>query len=179
MSFISNEPNLDNLSSNQSNQTNQSNQNIVIQSAPKPSDNLISLADHCPICLQALTSTNSSITPCNHFFHLSCILTWSIENIMENDNEPSCPVCRTALIKQQQHRHHHRQRGHRPYPPDTYPPDTQQVEVEEPEPPQEQTDEEDTARSDTSTPLEHYGVLEEMENDFSTYYNSEEDGDEP
>ena len=41
---------------------------------------------------------------------------------MENDNEPSCPVCRTSLITQHQN---HRQK-HRPYPPDTYPPNTLQ-----------------------------------------------------
>ena len=46
----------------------------------------------CPICLEKLKKTNVSITPCNHTFCTTCLLT----SIQENNN---CPLCRKELIK--------------------------------------------------------------------------------
>ena len=46
----------------------------------------------CTICMEPITSTNSSMfTPCEHRYHSLCLLQW-----MANRRNP-CPLCRSAL----------------------------------------------------------------------------------
>jgi hypothetical protein len=53
---------------------------------PEPS------ASECPICLEPMTSSNSTATVCGHVFHAVCIG----RSIATN---PDCPICRTHLGK--------------------------------------------------------------------------------
>ena len=46
---------------------------------------------NCSICYENLLIENSTSTPCNHFFHPSCIDEW----LKKFSNK--CPICRTEL----------------------------------------------------------------------------------
>lgn len=54
-------------------------------------------SNECPICYNPIESTDCNVTLCDHKFHSSCL----IENVIKNG--PSCPICRSSLIKNNQH----------------------------------------------------------------------------
>lgn len=51
----------------------------------------ISTRPNCPICTEEISPTDTATKlPCNHTFHLDCLLTWLRRNC-------SCPLCREEL----------------------------------------------------------------------------------
>lgn len=47
----------------------------------------------CPICLDPLheTSDDAIVTPCQHTFHVKCLLDW-------NTRSNTCPNCRVPIV---------------------------------------------------------------------------------
>lgn len=48
----------------------------------------------CPICYGTLYPNNTIRTTCAHSFHRECLEKWVFA---QNQNDPSCPMCRTEL----------------------------------------------------------------------------------
>jgi hypothetical protein len=46
----------------------------------------------CPICMELITSTNTTITDCGHAFHSSCIFRHIVKNNL-------CPLCRNEMYE--------------------------------------------------------------------------------
>jgi hypothetical protein len=51
--------------------------------------------DTCPICLNELSKQNVCTTICNHRFHTSCLIKYSLTKKVT----VQCPLCRNELIK--------------------------------------------------------------------------------
>ncbi len=47
----------------------------------------------CPICWDDMWNTDTVFTKCHHIFHETCINKWL------NDDDKSCPICRSILNK--------------------------------------------------------------------------------
>lgn len=56
----------------------------------------------CSICLEDFSAgqTLRELQPCKHLFHTGCILPWLTER------QPFCPLCKTQVIVQEQHRNY-------------------------------------------------------------------------
>ena len=52
------------------------------------------MTSECPICFDAISSTNHTITECGHTFHTNCLMT----NVLHNGF--GCPYCRTAMCEE-------------------------------------------------------------------------------
>jgi hypothetical protein len=50
----------------------------------------------CPICMESITSTNTTITDCGHAFHSSCIFKHIVKNNL-------CPLCRNEMYERERH----------------------------------------------------------------------------
>jgi len=48
----------------------------------------------CAICLDSISNeSNNILLPCNHIFHISCIMNW-IDTQLSKNYTPSCPLCK-------------------------------------------------------------------------------------
>ena len=50
----------------------------------------------CPICLRDISTTDCSITSCNHNFHTQCLNAW-VQFCRNAMNTPTCPCCRSVF----------------------------------------------------------------------------------
>lgn len=49
----------------------------------------------CPICLEAIPTSNEIKTDCNHYFCKTCLRTWQ----KKEENNHKCPICRATIKK--------------------------------------------------------------------------------
>ena len=53
------------------------------------------IQQECSICLESNEKDNCfGKLPCNHIFHITCILQWGYKN------NKTCPICRTPMFNQ-------------------------------------------------------------------------------